>query len=108
MENSIEQYRMAIGVFFGGGRRPKEKLGLSRAYGIEEGSYKRSTMHFLLIVVGILLISSGVETNPGPQCKVEVSMNSPAPAPEFDIDLVLSLLDLLRWGQIAVEEKNVR
>ena len=97
---TLEQYRSAIGRFVPANRSvckshpvPKKKGHVGRRIGI---------LPFIAIVSALLLVTAGLETNPGPAVKVSAYLD-PSPIDLEYVSVVTALLELVR-GQTPVVE----
>ena len=59
----------------------------------------------MLIVSTILVIISGVETNPGPQCQLSGCLNSSFTNQDAHIEMLTSLQELLRCGNSFMKKQ---
>ena len=103
MGNTIEQYRSAIGTYVPGS--PKGRSCLQKNTKYNNFHIRHGLLSFMSIVTIILLVLSGIETIPGPQCKVVVSLD-PLPSVQDITPAVTCLLRLLERGKTVVTGHN--
>ena len=103
MGNTIEQHRAAIGAFSGG-----RGFGKSCFPTKLSKTNKTRIQQFMAIVTLLLLVTAGLETNPGPTHAQVTILVSSATDQTNNIWIVKSLLSLLGAGRITVQSENLR